>query len=59
MCVCVCVCVRFYSVPLPQARCDASSLFQQSSIDMNSEFSFSTAGFCKKAKEPTLIYYLL
>ena len=40
------------------AGCHTTSIFMQSLIGANSEFSFSKSSCHMKAKEPSLLYYL-
>ena len=39
-------------------ECDMSSIFKWSTADLNSELSFSWAGYLTKIKQPILLYYL-
>ena len=43
--------VFIHSTSLPRTRCNTKSIFQQSTTDLNSEFSFSYAGCHTKVKE--------
>ena len=50
------VCIN--STPSQKARCDTRSIFKQSKVGLNSQFSFSLIGCLTKVKEPNLPYYL-
>ena len=51
--------VSLYSTPSLQAGCDIQSIFKGSTAGLNSESSFSKTGCPFKAKENSLLYYLL
>ena len=52
------VCIYVFTNPSTWAGFDSRAIFNWSLTGLNSEFSFSKAGFLSKAKEPSSPYYL-
>ena len=47
-----------YPTPLPEARCDAKSIFKLCKASLNSEFFISLPNWLTNVKEHSLTYYI-